>query len=81
MAPDATAFLVVACEGSMTELWSAIRTLRQRLNVSRVHWHPDERFPDGRHFRIEIPVALLANRLQASQQVAAIVQSLGLSVV
>lgn len=80
MAADTSAFLVVACEASMPELWGAMRVLRQELAVPRIHWRADERYADGRHFRLEIPVALLANPRLASQQVVAVLHTLGLVV-
>ena len=77
MAPDPTAFIVVPVEASMTVLWRAMRSIRMNLAISRVHWHPDERFSDGRHFRIEIPVAQLANPKGAQADVQLILQAEG----
>ncbi len=61
----------------MTVLWRAMRVIRSSLAISRVHWHPDERFRDGRHFRVEIPIAQLANPLGTKAEVQLILQAEG----
>ncbi len=81
MAADATAFLTVACETTMPDLWVALRALRRELPIARVYWHPDERFHDGRHFRIEVPVALLIDPVNARGRVEHILQHYGIHVV
>ena len=80
MSVHPAAFLVITCEASLPELWAALRTLRSNLPVSRVYWHPDERFRDGRHFRIEIPTALLAEPAQARSRAEAILAHTGLQI-
>jgi hypothetical protein len=79
MAPDPTAFIVVPVEATMTVLWRAMRAIRSNLAISRVHWHPDERFRDGRHFRVEIPVAQLADPQGTQVDVQLILQAEGAS--
>lgn len=77
MAPDPTAFIVVPVEATMTVLWRAMRVIRSSLAITRVHWHPDERFRDGRHFRVEIPVSQLADPHGTKVNVQLILQSEG----
>lgn len=79
MAADPTAFIVVPVEATMTVLWRAMRAIRTTLAITRVHWHPDERFRDGCHFRIEIPIAHIDDPLAAKAHVQLILQEQGAS--
>lgn len=79
MAPDRTAFIVVSCEATLTVFWGALREIRQALQIARVYWHPDERYHDGRHFRVEIPISRVANPQEAQASVCSILIAQGAS--
>ncbi len=79
MAADPTAFIVVSCEATMTVLWRSLREIRTALQIVRVHWHPDERYRDGRHFRVEIPISRVANPQEAQANVCSILVAHGAS--
>jgi hypothetical protein len=79
MGPDRNAFIVVSCEATMTVLWRAMREIRSALQVARVHWHPDERYSDGLHFRVEVPISRVANPVAAQEDVRSILIAQGAS--
>jgi hypothetical protein len=77
MAPDPSAFIVVPVEASMPVLWRAMRAIRSGLSITRVYWHPDERFRDGHHFRVEVPVAHIPDPVAATANIQSILLEQG----